>query len=83
MVGGVETGPVVTSRLTPSDVVLRVVATGIAFTGIGIVVAGVALFWGPLRQVLVAPVFVVLGVLAYIAGRALWGTVSEDARARS
>lgn len=71
-----------TSRLAPSDVVLRVAATGIALCGVGIAVAGVALFWGPLRHVLVAPVFVALGVLAYIAGRALWGTVSEDARAR-
>jgi hypothetical protein len=82
MVGGVEAGSVVTSRLTPPDVVTRIAATGIALCGVGIAVVGVALFWGPLRQVLVAPVIVVVGVMAYIAGRGLWGTVDQGVRAR-
>lgn len=70
-------------RLAVSDVFMRVVATGIALTGIAIAVGGVALFWGPLRQVLAAPLVVVAGVAAYIAGRALWWTVDQDVRARA
>jgi nitrogen fixation-related uncharacterized protein len=70
-------------RLTVSDVFMRVVATGIALTGIAIAVGGVALFWGPMRQVLAGPVVVAMGVMAYIGGRALWWTVDQDVRART
>lgn len=70
-------------RLTASDVFMRVVATGIALTGIATAVAGVAMFWGPLRQVLAAPLIVAMGVMAYIAGRALWWTVDQDVRGRA
>jgi len=70
-------------RLTVSDVFTRVVATGVALTGIAMAVVGIALLWGPLGQVLVAPVVVAIGVMAYIAGRALWWTVDQDVRART
>lgn len=35
------------------------------------------MFWGPLRQVLLAPVMMALGVAAYVAARALWWTVKQ------
>ena len=69
-------------RLTPSDVVLRAIAVAVSLTGAAISVGGVAMFWGPLRQVLAAPFIVALGVAAYIVGRAMWGTTDQDVRAR-
>jgi cytochrome b subunit of formate dehydrogenase len=72
-----------TASLTAYDVFMRIVATAIALCGVGMAVCGVGLFWGPLRHVLVAPVIVAIGMMAYIAGRALWRTVDHDLRARS
>lgn len=70
-------------RLTSFDVVRRVVAAGMALAGVGIVVAGVTMFWGPLREVLAAPVVVVMGVIMYIGGRTMWWIIDQDVRARS
>ncbi|MER5903067.1 hypothetical protein ABT150_23660 [Streptomyces mirabilis] len=72
-----------TGRLTASDVVMRVVAVGLALTGVAMVVVGIAMFWGPLRQVLAAPVVVLMGVAAYIGGRAAWWIVDQDVQARA
>jgi hypothetical protein len=72
-----------TASLTGYDVVRRVLAVGTALTGVGIAVVGVLMFWGPMRQVLAAPVFVVLGAAAYIGARTMWWLVAQDLRARS
>jgi cytochrome b subunit of formate dehydrogenase len=72
-----------TVRLTAYDVVRRVLAVGAALCGVVLVVGGVTMFWGPLRQVLAAPVIMVLGVIAYVAGRTMWWLVDQDLRARS
>lgn len=72
-----------TVSLTAYDVVRRVLAVGMALTGVVIVVGGVLMFWGPLRQVLAGPVMVAIGAAAYVAGRTMWWLVEEDLRARS
>lgn len=69
-------------RLTPYDIYRRVMATVIALTGVAVFVVGVAMFWGPLRQVLAAPVAMALGVMVYVGGRTMWWFVEEDLRAR-
>ncbi|WP_392971244.1 hypothetical protein [Streptomyces sp. LN245] len=70
------------ARLTASDVIMRVVAVGASLTGIGVFVCGVAMFWGPPREVLAAPVVMVLGVMMYVGGRTGWWIVEEDRRRR-
>jgi Na+/melibiose symporter-like transporter len=71
-----------TGRLAASDVVMRVVSIGLALTGVAMFVAAITMFWGPLRQVLAAPVFMALGVMVYIGGRVAWWIVEQDRRAR-
>jgi transketolase C-terminal domain/subunit len=70
------------AKLTASDAVMRVVAVGLALTGITMFVCGIAMFWGPLRQVLAAPVVMALGVAVYVGGRAGWWIVEEGRRTR-
>jgi hypothetical protein len=46
---------------------------GLAFVG-----CGIAMFWGPLRQVLAAPLIIGGGVIAYLLGRwQVWGVRQE------
>lgn len=48
--------------------------------GIGLTVVGVCMFWGPLRQVLAAPVTVLIGYVVNALGRwELRGQRREDA----
>ncbi|MGY0023729.1 hypothetical protein ACVHNB_32765 [Streptomyces sp. YJ-C3] len=46
-------------------------ATGYAVSALGIVTAvcGIAMFWGPLRQVLGAPAIIAIGIGTYVLGR--------------
>jgi hypothetical protein len=37
--------------------------------GIGLAVVGICMFWGPLRQVLAAPVIVLIGYFVNVLGR--------------
>jgi len=54
-----------------------------ALCGVVVVVCGIAMFWGSLRQVLVAPVMIGIGVGVYIAARTMWWLVDRDLQARS
>jgi Na+/melibiose symporter-like transporter len=72
-----------TVSLTAYDIVRRVLAVGAALSGVALVVAGITMFWGPLREVLAAPVVMLCGVIAYVAGSTMWWFVDEDLRARS
>jgi Na+/melibiose symporter-like transporter len=72
-----------TVSLTAYDIVRRVLAVGAALSGVALVVAGITMFWGPLREILAAPVVMLCGVIAYVAGRIMWWFVDEDLRARS
>jgi hypothetical protein len=65
------------SRLSVGDRVMLGISVTLAVTGLATVVTGVAMFWGELRQVLLAPVAIALGVAAYVAARALWWTVKQ------
>lgn len=72
-----------TARLTAYDVVRRVLAVGVALSGVVLVIVGIMMFWGPLREVLAAPVVMMLGVIAYVVGSIMWWLVDEDLRKRS
>ncbi|WP_330328159.1 hypothetical protein [Streptomyces pseudovenezuelae] len=72
-----------TVSLTASDIVRRVLAVGITLCGVVFFVGGIMMFWGPLRQVLVAPVIMAFGVAGYVGGRTMWWLVAEDLRVRS
>lgn len=69
--------------LTAYDIVRRVLAVGAALAGVALVVVGITMFWGPWREVLAAPVVMMFGVIAYVAGRTMWWLVDRDLRARS
>jgi hypothetical protein len=60
------------------DVFRRCLALALTACSVTFIVLGVAMFWGPLRQVLAAPVVIVLGMLGYVASRALWLVVKEE-----
>jgi cytochrome b subunit of formate dehydrogenase len=70
-------------RLTAYDIIRRVLAVGTALAGIALFVAGITMFWGPLREVWAAPVVTAVGVVWYVAGSIMWWFVDQDLRARS
>jgi amino acid permease len=71
------------ARLTAYDIARRVLAVGAALWGVALVVVGITMFWGSLRDVLSAPVVIVCGVISYVAGSVMWWFVDRDLRARS
>jgi NADH:ubiquinone oxidoreductase subunit B-like Fe-S oxidoreductase len=54
-----------------SKVFHGVIGYGLACCALGMIGVGVAMFWGPLRQMLAAPVVIVIGVAVYVAARML------------
>jgi hypothetical protein len=63
--------------LSVSDRIILGASLGVSVAAIGLVAGGVAMFWGPFRQVLLAPVMIAIGVAAYVASRALWWMVKQ------
>ncbi|MEU6543851.1 hypothetical protein [Streptomyces sp. NPDC046859] len=61
--------------LSLGDRILLAISLLLVATGIGTFAAGVAMFWGPPRQVMCAPLVMALGAAAYVGARALWSTV--------
>jgi len=65
------------SRLSFLDRFMLSVSLALSATSVVLVATGITMFWGPLRQVLSAPVVIVIGVAAYVASRVLWWTVKQ------
>ncbi|QES25785.1 hypothetical protein DEJ47_04365 [Streptomyces venezuelae] len=63
------------SRIPPADRLMLGLSLLASAVGIAFVVIGVTMFWGPLREVLLAPVAICVGAVVYFLSRALWWTL--------
>jgi len=64
-------------RLSLLDRFMLTVSLALLVAALVMVASGIAMFWGPLRQVLLAPIVIAIGAAAYVASRALWWTVTQ------
>ncbi|MEU5900520.1 hypothetical protein [Streptomyces venezuelae] len=67
--------PMAESRIPPADRLMLGLSLLASAVGIAFVVIGVTMFWGPLREVLLAPVAICVGAVVYFLSRALWWTL--------